>query len=160
MLEKVSHTPGGRVPGIAVLEPPIGKFAQALGGGLAFGDFRGIFVAKLVEREGEGCRQPGGAVNGLAMGAEQAAHLRLVPQSLLGIREGCAAQILDLHADADRGQHVRELAAGAVMHAGGCGGDGRKADPPRKPGEIVEAFGVLPVIAGAHHEMAVPGKAA
>ena len=150
----------GGAGGVAPFETLVGEAGQALGGGFAIRDFRGVFVAQLVELEGEAVCKSGGAVDGIGVGAEEAAHLGFRPKALFGIGKRGAAEVVDLAAGADGGEHVGQLAAVAVVHERRGTGDGGDGEVLGEAGEPVETGGVLAVVFRGKEEVAVFREAA
>jgi hypothetical protein len=73
-----------------------------------------------------------GAVHGLPVAREDAAHLGLPPQALFGIGLRGGAQVFDAQPLADAGQDVGQPPPRAVMHQRPGGGGGLQAQLPRE----------------------------
>ena len=145
----------GRAVGVAPAQAFIGEAAQAAGGGFAVGELAWVFVAQLVEGEGEGVGKLSGAVDGVLVAGEEAEHFGVGAQAAFAVGERVAAQRLHPAAGADGGEHVGEAAAAGVVHHWRGRGDGGQAEAAGELGEGVEAGPVLPVVAGGHEEVHV-----
>ena len=144
---------------IAPPEPVSRKPFEPLLGRLSIRYFRGVFVSQAFDRKLAAIRDPLRIRNGVGIGVQKPAELRLGPETPLGIGLGGVAEILDHAALADAGENVRQAAAGAMVHhgIGGCGERDRKFS--RQGSETAEPALIQAVISRGHGQGGRVGKA-